>query len=701
MSVFDPVRTSLAFALAAPIAHAQSLLTTRGRIWCAPDVHVPGEPPSVHWDDFATIPALDDEGNGVFQDTTVDTLSGARSSNIVRVARDGTRSVISRRGDPAPSIPGATLRLVCAGGFDTTPSIRADGVVYWSDECFGGVAVPEALFTPSSSGLALLRASDLPHVGSVGGAIDGFPRCPESTALDVTWNEAGVLLLTGLVYGSTIPSENGYGIYCGTPSSLAEVVQSGHAMADGRFFRGYDFRPQLNRNGDVLVFAITSGTSSVTPPLGDGVYVWSALNGAQRLVHEGDPVPGLPPGNVFLGSQYAGAPLQYWEPWPSDACFDDYGRTALALYMHGPNVVPNVDDQAIFVGGIGSLAITQVRRGAPAPGTSQFFDWIYGDSVRCNNAGEIAFAAELRGPGVDDSGSVGIWAGRPDALRLVARTGEPCGLVPNTRYQLWSSVRAMNDVGEVAFHCVLTSATHPPYSTSAVIVDSPITGPSLVARTFDPIEVAPGDVRFVNPAESFEMLSNANGQARSLGFNDAGAIAFRFAFGYQRQAVASVGVHEGTRLFCFGDGLDTAHTSACPCGNTGSPYRGCANSLVPEGAALRVRGFPSTDDLELHAAGMPATVTCVYLQGDALADAVFGDGVRCIGGRLVRLRAVSNSGGASSFPDGSETVTLSSRGGVAVGSGVVRYYQAYYRNIPAAFCPPGSFNATNAVSVDW
>ncbi|MBK7874295.1 MAG: hypothetical protein IPJ77_00815 [Planctomycetes bacterium] len=153
--------------------------------------------------------------------------------------------------------------------------------------------------------------------------------------------------------------------------------------------------------------------------------------------------------------------------------------------------------------------------------------------------------------------------------------------------------------------------------------------------------------------------------------------------------------------FCFGDGVDLGHTTPCPCGNVGAAGNGCANSVNPAGANLATTGATATDDVVLVGSGMPATVSCIYLQGDGLDDAVFGDGVRCTGGTLLRLRTKTNVGGASSFPDSVETVTLSQRGGVTVGSGVTRYYQTYYRNSAALFCPPETFNVTNGQVVIW
>ena len=88
-------------------------------------------------------------------------------------------------------------------------------------------------------------------------------------------------------------------------------------------------------------------------------------------------------------------------------------------------------------------------------------------------------------------------------------------------------------------------------------------------------------------------------------------------------------------------------------------------------------------------------------RSSALGDTTFGDGVRCADGTLIRLRTKANVGGASSFPDSTDTITLSTRGGVTVGSGARRYYQTYYRNSAAAFCPPETFNVTNGWVMDW
>ncbi|MBI5365068.1 MAG: hypothetical protein HZA53_17960 [Planctomycetes bacterium] len=158
---------------------------------------------------------------------------------------------------------------------------------------------------------------------------------------------------------------------------------------------------------------------------------------------------------------------------------------------------------------------------------------------------------------------------------------------------------------------------------------------------------------------------------------------------------------EFVRSACAGDG--TLATD-CPCANRGLPGHGCANSIEPDGALLGWSGTPQPDALVLAASGVPSSTapSVIVFQGDAFeADGVvFGDGVRCAGGTLVRLGVVAAPGGLATYPSAGSP-SVSARGGVAPGSGELRWYQAYYRNAAASFCPPATFNVTNALQVVW
>ena len=156
---------------------------------------------------------------------------------------------------------------------------------------------------------------------------------------------------------------------------------------------------------------------------------------------------------------------------------------------------------------------------------------------------------------------------------------------------------------------------------------------------------------------------------------------------------------------CFGDGTTA---TPCPCGNTGMPGRGCDNSIANGGALLTAAGSTNPDLVVLSTSNMLPTVSHVYLQGNQLlaSGTIFGDGVRCAGGQLLRLAVKSAVGGASQFPDvGDPSITARSAAlGDVIAPGTSRWYQTYYRDPDLVFCPnpPGnSWNVTNGIRVVW
>ncbi len=157
--------------------------------------------------------------------------------------------------------------------------------------------------------------------------------------------------------------------------------------------------------------------------------------------------------------------------------------------------------------------------------------------------------------------------------------------------------------------------------------------------------------------------------------------------------------------FCFGDGS----VAPCPCDNTGAPGRGCQNSALTGGAQLWASGLPaiSRDTLQLDVSGELPTAMSLLLQG-TVSDrpAMFGDGLRCVGGTVTRLYTQNAIGGMVSIPAANEPpITVrSTMLGDRIAPGDQRFYQVYYRDPRAAFCGPpvgGGFNLSNAIAVVW
>jgi hypothetical protein len=151
--------------------------------------------------------------------------------------------------------------------------------------------------------------------------------------------------------------------------------------------------------------------------------------------------------------------------------------------------------------------------------------------------------------------------------------------------------------------------------------------------------------------------------------------------------------------FCYGDGTLTA----CPCGNDSAIAQaaGCANSFG-FGASLAGGGNPSlaADALVLNAQGASGS-SLLIAQGTAFhangAGMPLGDGLRCIGGSIVRIATRPLAGGALQYPQAGD-IPISVRGGVV--SAGTRTYQGFFRNA-AAFCTPSTQNSTNGVIVHW
>jgi hypothetical protein len=155
-------------------------------------------------------------------------------------------------------------------------------------------------------------------------------------------------------------------------------------------------------------------------------------------------------------------------------------------------------------------------------------------------------------------------------------------------------------------------------------------------------------------------------------------------------------------------GLDGV--AACPCANPpAGPTRGCNNSSATGGAILSGSGAPSlsNDQLHLSSIDMKPTATSIVLQGNAIlpTGAVFGQGVRCVGGTLKRLYQKTAVNGAITVPAAGDP-TISTRTaalGAPILAGQHRWYCVYYRD-PTVLggCPSAStFNTTPTADVSW
>ncbi len=146
--------------------------------------------------------------------------------------------------------------------------------------------------------------------------------------------------------------------------------------------------------------------------------------------------------------------------------------------------------------------------------------------------------------------------------------------------------------------------------------------------------------------------------------------------------------------FCLGNANSGTR---CPCGND-SPIQtpfGCRNS-VGNGAWLTSSGTAQVPGaFTLLVGSTPPSVSTLFFQGTAAVaggdGAHFGDGLRCVGGSVIRLGIVTAT------PAGGASMTATSTG---ITPGSARFYQVWYRNA-ASFCTAATFNLSNGLAATW
>jgi len=147
---------------------------------------------------------------------------------------------------------------------------------------------------------------------------------------------------------------------------------------------------------------------------------------------------------------------------------------------------------------------------------------------------------------------------------------------------------------------------------------------------------------------------------------------------------------------------------SCPCTRDNIMNFGCNNSDDTGGAYLSVSGVPSlgSDTVAFTCIGEKASALSVVLQGDTISEgAVFGQGLLCTGGNLIRLYVEHAVEGSIAAPRAGEP-SVSARSaalGDVLTVGATRHHQVYYRD-PIVHPPCAStatFNVSQGQSITW
>jgi hypothetical protein len=292
-----------------------------------------------------------------------------------------------------------------------------------------------------------------------------------------------------------------------------------------RRFQGINFN-----DGDGVAYVSEFRGIDITMDNGAGVYAGN-VHDPLLVARLGDPAPGAGSGVVY-------------KEFPYDARINNSGRLLYGAFISGTGSLANAKYAALYAGTIGAPQLI-VRHGNPAPGGAPgeyFFSYLSLGGPTQNEAGQVAFRFQT------SEFNIGIWAGSPAALQLVALTGRQApGSDPGVLYSALGRP-ALNDAGQVAYTASFAGAGVTELNDFGLFVFDPLFGNVLVAREGQLFDVGTGELRTILGILAY---STDYDDSRS-GFSNDGRLAFTLTFtdGTSGVFVATIPEPAGIALLC-------------------------------------------------------------------------------------------------------------------------------------------------------
>ena len=256
-------------------------------------------------------------------------------------------------------------------------------------------------------------------------------------------NRGEVAFFSDAMTGPGVDSTNHGARFAGTPGAVRLVARTGdHAPGtpDGVRFGVLDGIHLFSDSGHVALMSPLVGPGVVTDASSNHRGVWVGPPGSLTLLaREADPAPGMPAG-VFY------AQLQ-----SSIKHMNAQGRVAFRGRVRGAPGVDFPNNDALWVGSPGDVTVV-AREGDQPPGLPAGVRYQLVGDPYLSGSGNVGFAAEFTGSGINASNHNGVFVGPPGAVQLVAQAGQQApGLPAGTRYGPSMGTVKLNDAGHVAF----------------------------------------------------------------------------------------------------------------------------------------------------------------------------------------------------------------------------------------------------------
>jgi hypothetical protein len=233
-----------------------------------------------------------------------------------------------------------------------------------------------------------------------------------------------------------------------------------------------------------------------------------------------------------------------WSPTINDA-----GNLAFSASLTGGGFDP-INQSSIWSGPPGGLT-ARVLSGHPAPGTPAGVMFESASEPVIGGAGDIAFRGWLTGPGVTPENARGLWRQKDGVTELVMRAesqapGTPAGVLFES---FNSGLPLINGLGQVAFHAYLSGPGIDGTNNHGIWGMDEDGVVRIIARSGDPLEIAPGDSRTV--LDLFVLDGAGGHDGRTTALADNGDLTFYAVFTDGSGAVLAARVPEPAASLCM------------------------------------------------------------------------------------------------------------------------------------------------------
>jgi hypothetical protein len=458
-------------------------------------------------------PAINASDDVLFTGTLSGSGVGSTNDRALWFGHPGVLAMLAREGMTAP---GTTVHF--SNFSDHEPALADNGLIMFD----ASLAGPDVGST-NNKGIWVGRPGSLGLVVRLGDAPPDLGGSVYITSLLFTIGGAHYMTPGGqtaknfLLGGSGVTAANDVSIHAGGTGGLTltarENSQAPDVPVSARFLDLFNSAPVVNASGSIAFQARLAGTGvNVT----NDWAIWRGQPSALTVaVREGQSTFDAGAGIYFT---FFNAPV-----------INSVGALAFSAGVGGAGVGTG-NDFAIFTGPPGAMALV-AREGSPAPDSSGalFGDLFTIDPV-LNNQGDVAFNCTLTGAGVDTSNDTGIWARRDGTLGLIAREGNRApGTADGITFGDFRFIGPMlNGRGQVAFAVNVFGPGVNLANDMGIWLTDSAGDLHLLVREGDAIQIAPGDTRTVRQLKTF--VPGGEGEGNSTSFNAAGKLVFPVVF---------------------------------------------------------------------------------------------------------------------------------------------------------------------------